>query len=145
MQAVQYLVVLWILASNLNLTAVCLLAIRIEYEYPVAACALEEGALRDDDALGRLAQFQVDVVGLAGADVVRPLAREDKIRTELPFAYFRIYLAYLQGELLPLAVERSRQTWFHAVDVMLVYHRFDLVVGEVVHLPNHLPGGDVLP
>ena len=52
LQAFQYLVVLRVLASDADLAAVGFLAVFVEDENPVASRHLEEGAFRDEDALG---------------------------------------------------------------------------------------------
>ena len=56
LQAFQYLVVLRVLASDADLAAVGFLAVFVEDENPVASRHLEEGAFRDEDALGGFAR-----------------------------------------------------------------------------------------
>ena len=63
-------------------------AILVEHENPLSAGGLEERAARDEDGLLWLSQFEVDVVGLACADVLRTLATEDEITAELALANF---------------------------------------------------------
>ena len=120
-------------------------AIGVEDEDPVSARVLEEGALRDDHALGRLPQLEVDIIGLSAADVVGALAGKDEVRAKLPVAHLGIDLAYREAEIGPLPLERRGEARPHPVDVMLVDHRLDLVVGEVVDLADHLARRDVLP
>ena len=79
LQAFQYFVVLRVLASDADLAAVGFLAVFVEDENPVASCHLEEGAFRDEDALGGFAQLEVDVVGLSAADVFGAGAFEDEV------------------------------------------------------------------
>ena len=102
---------LWVLATYTDVATIGLRAILREDEDPLSACGLEEGAARDDDGLLRLAKFEVDVVGLARADVLRALATEDEITAELALANFRIDLANLQLVCLVATRKGGRQPW----------------------------------
>ena len=105
---------------------------------------MEEGSLRNDDAFSRLPQLEVNVIRLATTNILGALACEDEISTKLALAHFGIDFANRKGELGALSVEGGAKSRTDAVDVVLVDHRFNLVVGKVVHLANHLSGGDVL-
>ena len=100
LQAFQYLVVLGVLTSDADLAAVCFFAVLVEDENPVAALAvlvedenpvaarhLEERSFRDEDALGRFAQLQIDVIRLSAADIFGAVAFEDKVGAETSFAH----------------------------------------------------------
>ena len=52
--------------------------------------------------------------------------------------------AHLEAERCSLPFEGGWQPVGDAVDVVLVYHRFNLEVGKVVDLAYHLSGSDVL-
>src|SRR5699024_4795343 len=70
-KAIDDFVILRVLATDLDLAAICFLAVLVKNEYPTATCALEEGSARDDDAFCRLSEFQVNVIGLSTADIIR--------------------------------------------------------------------------
>ena len=94
LQSLQHLVVLRVLPAYANVAAIGFLSALVEHEDPLAARGLEEGAARNDDGLLGLAQLQVDVVGLACADVLRALTPEDEVSAELALAHLRIDLAH---------------------------------------------------
>ena len=89
-----------VLAAYADGATIGFVAIRGEYEDPLAASSLEERAARDDDGLLRLPQFEVDVIGLTCADVLWALTPEDEVATELAFAHLGINLANLELILL---------------------------------------------
>ena len=107
-------------------------------------CGLEEGAARDDDGLLRLAKFEVDVVGLARADVLRALATEDEITAELALANFRIDLANLQLVCLVATRKGGRESLAHTIDIVLIDLSLYLIIREVVQLANLLSRTDAL-
>ena len=133
-----------VLATDAYVSAIGFLAILVEHENPLSACGLEEGAARDDDGLLGLAKFEVDVVGLARADVLRALATEDEITAELALANFWIDLANLQLVCLVATRKGGRQTLAHTVDIVLVYLSLYLIIREVVQLANLLSRTDAL-
>lgn len=144
LQAFQHLVVLGVLTSDADLAAVCFLAVLVEDENPVAARHLEERSFRDEDALGRFAQLQIDIIRLSAADIFGAVAFEDKVGAETSFAHFGVDFAHLEAERCSLPFEGGWQPVGDAVDVVLVYHRFNLEVGKVVDLAYHLSGSDIL-
>ena len=143
-EAVNDFVILRVLATDLDFAAICFLAVFVKNEDPAAACALEECSARDDDAFCRLSKFQINVIGLSTADIIGAFAGEDEIRTELTVAHFRIDFAYIQFKIRSLAFECCGQSLFHAVDIMFVDQSFDLIVRQVVYLPDFLPGRNIL-
>ena len=120
-------------------------ALLIHHEDPLATCCLEEGAPRDQHRLRGLPQFEVQVVGLAGADRLRMGRLEGEGRAELTLAHLRIDLAHPQGIALTVPLEGGRQPLPHPVDVVLVDLRLDLEIAEIVDLADLLPGADALP
>ena len=133
------------MASDAYPAAVSLFPVLVEDEYPIASRYLEESTFGDKYALGRLAQLQVDVIGLSAPDILGTIAFEYEVGTETSFAHFGIDLPYFQAEGRALAFEGSRQSVHYPVNVVFVYHGFNLEVGQVVDLSHHLPGGNVLP
>lgn len=69
LQTFEHFIVLRILTANTDISAIGLRATFVEHENPLPASCLEESAARDEHGLLGLAQLQVDVVGLACADV----------------------------------------------------------------------------
>ena len=89
-------------------------------------------------------QLEVDIIGLSAPDVVGTLAGENEIRTEFAVAHLGIDLSNGEAEIGALPLERGGEARPHPVDVMLVDHRLDLVVGKVVDLADHLSRRNVL-
>ena len=116
-----------VLTAYTDVAAIGFAAAFVEHEYPLASCGLEEGAARDEDGLLGLAQLQIDVIGLACADVLRALAPEDEVAAELPLSHLGIDLAHLQLVLLVATGEGGCQSLAHAVDIVLVNLRLYLV------------------
>ena len=82
-----------VLAADADFALDGLVAVFVHDVDPLAAGLLVEGAAGDDDGLFGLAELEVEVVGLAGADVVGLLAVELEVGLELAFADFRIDFA----------------------------------------------------
>ena len=93
---------------------------------------------------GGLTKFEVDVVGLARADVLGSFSLEDEITAELALANFRIDLANLQLVCLVTTRKGGRQTLTHTVDIVLVYLSLNLIVRKVIELANLLAWTDAL-
>ena len=93
-QTFSHLVVLGILPPYAYLAAVGAVAVFVENENPVAPGHAVERSLRYEDGRLRLAQLQVDVVGLARADVGRTAALKGKIDLETSVAHLGIDLAH---------------------------------------------------
>ena len=113
--------------------------------YPLAAGVLVEAAAGDEDRLFALAQLQVEVVGLSGADVVGNGVAEEEVGLELAVANVGIDLAKAGAVVLFLPVEGGAEACGDAVDVVLVDLRLNLVAVEVVDLADGGTGVDVLP
>ena len=144
LQTLQYLVVLWILAAYADVAAIGFCATLVEDEYPLSACGLKERAARDEDGLLWLTQFEVDVIGLACADVLWTLALENEVTAELALAHLRIDLAHLQLILLVTTGESGCESLTNAVDIMLVDLCLHLIVREIVQLSDLLSWLDAL-
>ena len=132
------------MATDADVTAIGFAAALVEDEDPLSASSLEECAARNDDGLLGLPQFEVDIVGLACADVLRTLAFEDEVATELALTHFGIYFAHLQLVLLVATGKGGGKALTHTVDIMFIKLCLHLIVGEVVQLPNLLTGLDAL-
>ena len=78
--------------------------------YPFACSLLVECAAMDKYRFFRLSKLQIQVIGLAGPDVVWLLAAEPEVCLELAVTYLRVYFAYDGVEGLVLPFECSTQT-----------------------------------
>ena len=94
LQAFEHLVILWILPAYADVAAVCLVAVAVENEDPVAASDGIECTFGYQHRLLGFAKLEVDVVGLASADILRTLAVESEINLEASLFYFGIYLPH---------------------------------------------------
>ena len=90
-------------------------------------------------------QLEVKIVSLTGADVGRMGAGKYQVGAEFSLTHLRIDLAHRQNKLAVVALERSLQPHLDAVDVMLVDLGLNLVIAQVIDLPNHGSGGNALP
>ena len=83
-----------------------------------------------------MTELEVNVVGLAGADVVGTFRSKGEVGFELTFLDIGVHLA--DDQVVPgiLPFERCGQSAAHAVDIVLVDQRFDLVVRQVVDLTD---------
>ena len=135
---------LGILAAYADVAAIGLAAVSREHKNPLAACGLEEGAAGDDDGLFGMTQFEVDVVGLTRADVLRALATEDEITAELALANFWIDLANLQLVGFVATCEGGCESLVHAIDIVLVDAGLNLIVRKVIELTDFLSRTDAL-
>ena len=134
LQTLEHLVVLWVLATDADVAAIGFLPALVKDKDLLAAGGLEEGATRDEHRLLGLAQFEVNIVGLARTDVFRALASEDKVAAELTLTHLRIDFAYLQLILLVATGKGGGEALTHTVDVMLVDLCLYLIVREIVQL-----------
>ena len=87
------LVILRILATYAYFAANRLSAFRSHHEYPFATCFLVESSARYEHRVLRLAELEVEVIGLAAAYILRCLAFELEVCLEFSVSYFRIDLA----------------------------------------------------
>ena len=133
-----------ILASDTDVATIGTRAILVEYEDPLSARSLEERTTWDEDGLLGLAQLEVEIIGLAAADVVGTLASEDEVDAETSLSNLGIDLAHGKLIILFASHEGCLQTLAYTVDVVFVNLSLDLEVREVVDLSNLLAGCDVL-
>ena len=82
-----------ILTTDADFAAHCLSTFRRDYIYPFSSCLLVECTARDEDCAFRLAELEIQIVGLTCPDVRRLLSAESEVSLKLSSAYFRIYLA----------------------------------------------------
>ena len=127
---------LGILAAYADLSAVGLLALLVQYKDPTASGDAVEGALGDDDGLFGLAQLQVHVETLSGAQVIGAFAGEDKLGAEAALAHLGEHLAQPHAVALAALLKGGGQSARYAVYVMLVHHGAHLEVAQVVHHAN---------
>ena len=133
-----------VLAAYADGAAIGFAPIRGEYENPLAASSLEERAARDDNRLFWLPQFEVDVVGLARADIFGALTLEDKVTTELAFAHLGINLANLELILLVASRKSGSKPLTDAIDIVLIDLCLYLIIREVIELAYLLSRLDAL-
>ena len=118
-KAFDDLVILRVLPPNLDVAARGLAAIGREHINPLAARLLVESATRDELRLHGLAELQVEVIGLAAADVLGLLLHKLEVGLELAVAHLGIDLADLRCITLALSLEGGLQAGRNTVDVML--------------------------
>ena len=100
-------IILRILTGDRDVPANGSLAIGCNDEYPSATGILIEGSTWDHDGFGRLSETQIDVVGLACADIVGSLSVEYEVGTELLVPNLGVHLPDTKGEVYP-AVRTKR-------------------------------------
>ena len=127
-----------------NLPLDGLVAILADHIDPFPTGLLVEGAARNDDRLLRLAKLEIEVIRLAGADVVRLLPVKLEIGLELAVAHLGIDLADDRREGLALTLESGFQAGNDPVDVMLIYLCLNLISPDGVDLADLRAAGDAL-
>ena len=136
---------LWVLAADAYFTADCLASFRQHDVDPFASGLLVECAPRYQDAAFWLAELQVEVVGLAGADIRRLLSAESEFCLELAVPYLREHLADDRIESLVLPFECRFQSGEHPVDIVLIHFSNNLEVALGIHLADLRSAADRLP
>ena len=129
LKAFKHLIELRILSADADVAAVGVVATLVEHEDPLSAGGLEECAARNDDCLFGLSEFEVDVIGLSCADILRSFATEYEIASELAFANLGIDLAHLEEILLVATCEGRHESLPHSVDIVFVDLCLHFVVG----------------
>ena len=104
-----------------------------------------ERALGDEHRPLRLAQLQVDIIGLTRSDVGRTFAAEHEIYLEPAVFHLGVHLAHGERIVLAVLLKGRREPLVHPVDVMLVNLRLHFIVAEVVDDTNLLSRRDALP
>ena len=124
------------MAPYTDTTFSSLRSIGIDNIHPLAAGCLVEGAARNDNGLFGLAELDIQVVGLAGADVLGLLAFEAEIGLEFAFADFGIDFADDRRIFLVLTLESRLQARCDSVNVMFIYLGFNLIRIQIIDLAD---------
>ena len=105
LQPFKHLIELRVLTTDADLAFDSLASILADHIDPLASRLLVECPARDEDRPLRLTELKVQVICLAGPDVVGLLALELEVRLELAVTHLRIDLAHLRVVLLALTLK----------------------------------------
>ena len=133
-QSFKHLIVLRILTAYADFTLYCLSSLRRHDIDPFSSGLLVECASWYQDGFLRLAQLQIKIICLTGADVCRLLSIETEICFESPLTYLGVYLSDDCSESLVLSLKFCFQSSRNSVNIVLINLCLNLLAVKDINL-----------